>query len=188
VIKGKIINLVPATLGDRQNVYEWCFHSETTKSHAGPPDFPEINIPTFEEFSEDYADYYFTGSELNKGRGFIITQNKIPVGFISYASFHLKPGKAELDIWINSEANCGKGYGTDAIVSLTNYLYLKMNITDFIMRPAAKNPRANKSYLKAGFIESDALPNEYLLEEYLSVYGDGDYGEGETVLLRKKMK
>ena len=186
MIKGKLINLIPATLQDRQNVYEWCFHSETTKSHSGLPKYPNNPIPTFEEFCEDYADYYFTGSSLHDGRGFIIMRGEEQLGFISYASFHVKQNKSELDIWLNCEANCGKGFGTDAVVSLGNYLNEIQGIDELIIRPSAKNTRAVKSYKKAGFVEFDGTPDYYLLDEYVSLYGDGDYGAEESMLLVKK--
>ena len=186
MIKGNIVNLVPATLDDRQKVYEWCFHSETTKSHAGPPDYVGVPIQSFEEFFEDYADYFFTGAAPNDGRGFLILYNNEPVGFISYCSFHLKPHISELDIWMNSEANCGKGFGTDAILSLGNYLNQTMGIRELIMGPAIKNTRAIQSYKKAGFEESVEPMCEYLLEEYVSLYGDGDYGKDNTAVLVKR--
>ncbi len=188
MIKGNIVDLVPATLDDKKNVYEWCFHSEITKFHSGPPDYPNAPIATFEEFfSGDgaYEDYYFTGSRPEDGRGFIILHNEASVGFISYSAFHLKRYKAELDIWMNSVANCGKGYGTDAIIALGDHLHKTLDIQELIMRPSIKNVRANKSYEKAGFKKSDKHPEEYLLEQYVSAFGGGDYGADESALLIK---
>ena len=185
MIKGNKVDLVPATLDYRKKVYEWCFQSETTSSHAGPPKYPEAPIATFEEFCDDYTEYYFTASRPGDGMGFIILHEREPVGFISYSSFHLQQYKSELDIWMNSEANCGKGFGVDAIVSLGEYLNKTLVIQELIMRPSIKNVRAIKAYKKAGFKKSDQCPNEYLLDKYVSIYGDGDYGADESVLLIK---
>ena len=188
MIKGMLIELVPATLNDRQKIYEWCFHSETTKSHFGPPDYPDMQLPTFEEFFNEYVDYFFTGSAPASGRGFLILRGGEPVGFVSYSSFHLKPHKTEFDIWMNCEANCGKGFGTDALSSLAAYLGSTMGIREVIMRPSVKNTRAIRAYQKAGFLESDKVPADYLLDEYLSRYGDGDYGAGQNALLIKQLE
>ena len=188
MIKGTRVNLLPATLNDRQKIYEWCFHCETTKSHSGPPDYPNVHIPTFEEFYDEYADYFFTGNSPTDGRGFIIQFEGTDVGFVSYCSFHLKPHKSELDIWMNSEAHCGRGFGTDAIIALADYLGEILGIREFIMRPSVKNLRAVASYKKAGFEESEMQPGDYLLDEYLVCYGDGDYGTGETALLVKRIE
>jgi len=184
---GDKVTLIPAALGDKQKIYDWCFHSETTKSHSGPPDFPENPIATWEEFfDEGYVDYFFTGDEPENGRGFMILHGGEPVGFISYSSFHLKPNKSELDIWMNSEANCGKGFGVDAIVSLGEYLKNSLGVNELIMRPSARNARAIKAYKKAGFQETDKSPSNYLLDKYMPLYGAGDYGEGGDVLLVKQ--
>ena len=187
MIKGNKVELVPAELGDKQRIYEWCFHSETTKSHAGPPDYPETPIATMEEFLDGgYADYFFTGAQPENGRGFIILHGGEPAGFISYCSFHLKPKNAELDIWMNSEANCGKGLGTDAIISLGAYLNKNMGVDELIIRPSVKNARAIKSYMKAGFKKADKSSGDYLPDEYMPLYGAGDYGEEGDVLLCKR--
>ena len=190
MIQGTIIRLVPAAMADRQTVYEWCFQSETTPSHSGPPDYPDVPIPTFEEFCSDdyYADYFFTGSAPGDGRGFMIVHGEEPVGFISYSSFHVKAHKSEFDLWMGREKNCGKGFGTDALIALAAYLGKTMGIREVIIRPSLKNARAIRSYQKAGFEASDASPNDYLLEEYVSLYGDGDYGAGKTALLIKRVE
>lgn len=189
MIKGNKIILTPATSGDRKNIYEWCFHSETTKYHAGLPDYPDVHIPTFEEFYDDYVDYFFDGSQPHNGRGFMILHNEELVGFVSYSSYHLKPHKAEVDIWMNNEANCGKGFGTDAIISLGDYLNKTVGICELIVRPAKKNINAIKSYKKSGFVEVDMNPSDYLLDEYLPLprYEGGDYGKDETALLIKRL-
>ncbi len=187
MIKGSKVELTPATPEDKQRVYEWCFHSETTKSHAGPPDYPNAPIAASEEFFDaetGYAPYYFTGERPEDGRGFIITHNGEAVGFVSYSSFHLKKGMAELDIWMNSEANCGKGFGTDALVALGDYLNKALGMRELIMRPSIKNARANRSYAKAGFIASGKQPDEYLLPECVALFGDGDYGDESALLVR----
>ena len=130
---------------------------------------------------------FFTGSAPSDRRRFIIAHDGEAVGFISYCFFHLKPHKSELDIWLNSEANCGKGFGTDAIVSLVEYLAETLGVCECIMRPSVKNARAVAAYKKAGFEASAMLPGDYFLDEYVARYGDGDYGEAETALLVKRV-
>lgn len=187
MIKGKKINLMAATLADRKRVYDWCFQSETTSSHSGPPDYPEKPIATYQEFCEEYyEEYYFTGAQPEKGQGFLIVDNQEAVGFISYSAFHLKPSSAELDIWMKNEANCGKGFGNDAILALSNYLNQKLAIYLLIIAPSNKNIRAIKSYEKAGFKRTNKAMTEFLAEDYISLYGEGDYGVAETAILVKE--
>ncbi len=187
MINGDKTKLVPATLGDRREIYEWCFQSETTKYHAGPPDYPNNPIPTYEEFcsSDDggYTEYYFTGEKLNDGRGFLILHEDKPIGFISYCAFHLKPRMAELDIWMNSEANCGNGFGVDALISLGDYLNKEMGIQELIIAPSIKNTRAVRAYEKAGFKKTDKPMTSFLSDAYTLLFGNGDYGVDETAIL-----
>ena len=187
MIKGEKIELVPAALDDRQKAYEWCFHSETTKSHSGPPDYPENPILTYAEFCDKgYEDYYFTGEKPESGRGFFIMAEGEQIGFISYSCFHLKPGIAELDNWMKSEKYCGKGFGTDAIITLGNHLHESLGIHTLIMGPSVKNTRAIRAYEKAGLTKTDQRMNEFLLPEYLAKYGDGDYGAEQTAVCVKR--
>lgn len=175
-----------------KKIYEWCYQSETTKYHSGPPNFPNNPIQTYEDFfSSDnggYTDYFFTGAKPEDGRGYIILNNDEPIGFISYTAFHLKPGIAEMDLWMGADANCGNGFGTDALISLGNYLNKEMGISKLIIAPSAKNKRAVRSYEKSGFKKTDKPMSDFLLDEYVDDFGDGDYGEDETSILVKEFQ
>jgi len=65
---------------------------------------------------------------------------------------------AELDIWLNRLAYCGKGYGTS--------IYAPNQKVGF------QRVRDKKASLQA-----------YLLPEYMEVYGNGDYGLEDTAVL-----
>lgn len=186
MIVGKRVELIPAKLTDRQNVYEWCFQSETTKAHSGPPNYSEKTIATYDEFCKDYyEEYYFTDSKPKNGRGYLIVNKEIPVGFISYSCFHLNEGIAELDIWMNSEGNCGRGFGTEALVLLGEYLHRNVEISTLLIAPSVQNKRAIRSYEKAGFEHTEKAMTDFLQEEYMTLYGNGDYGEAETAIMVK---
>ncbi len=119
----------------------------------------------------------------------IITLDKEEIGCLCYALFHLQNGRAELDIWLKSQKYCGHGHGTRALEKLMEYLKNNMNINKFIIRPSKKNIPAIKSYQKAGFSkvnDKKAVISEYLLQEYMEEYADGDYGfENTTMMIRE---
>lgn len=99
----------------------------------GPPDYPEIAIASYQEFCDDYyEEYYFTGAYPEKGQGFLIMNRQEAVGFISYSTYNLKPSSAELDIWMKNETNCGKGFGNDALCTLSDYLQEELKNQSFI--------------------------------------------------------
>ena len=56
---------------------------------------------------------------------------------------------------MRSEACCGRGYGTDALIALSRMLYVRFGVQEFMMQPSARNPRAIRAYEKAGFRSID---------------------------------
>lgn len=178
MIRGTLITLRPARESDRRAVYEWLAESDITSAMLGPPTYPDSNVPTWDEFQNDYEMFFFDGSRPELGRCFIIEANGEPVGHLSYSEVNPKCRRAELDIWMRSEAECGHGSGTDALLALMDYLRESLGLREFIMRPSRRNARAMRSYAKAGFV---ALP--LTNDEQVALYGPGDYGD--TVVMQK---
>lgn len=179
------IQLIPSTLEDKRLAYTWLCESDVTDAMFG---FDTNTKPSWEEFCEDYLDCYFDGTDPGFGRVFMIVSHGQKIGCISYCCFHLNDAMAELDIWMDSEANCGKGHGTEAILKLCDYLADNLEIKNFIIRPSKQNHRAVKAYKKAGFAEvakeiEEQILHRYLKNEYYEAYGAGDYGVEETVTL-----
>lgn len=188
MIEGINVTIQPSKIEDKRKVYEWLCLSETAKSHMGPPDFEDHPIPDWEQFCEDFEDYYFNDSAPQKGQLWIIKRGDEEIGAICYSSFHLKGKGAELDIWMAAEKSCGKGLGSEAIRTFCGYLKDVLGLERFIIRPSKRNERAVRAYEKAGFTrvaeeEKQKVVQEYLLEEYWDVYGQGDYGTGDDVVL-----
>jgi diamine N-acetyltransferase len=63
---------------------------------------------------EDFEDFYYQEENRDKGLVMVIQLNDEEIGCLCYACFHLKPQKAELDIWLKGKEYCGMGYGTNA--------------------------------------------------------------------------
>ncbi len=181
-----MIKIRHARLDEKFKTYQWLSLSDTASMHMGKPDYPESPIPDWEQFQEDFKDFYFQEDSREIGSVMIITRDKEEIGCLCYACFHLQPGRAELDIWLNAKKYCGHGHGTRALEMLMEYLKNDMNINKFLIRPSKKNFPAIKSYQKAGFSKVDdkkSVISEYLLPEYLEEYGDGDYGFENTVVM-----
>jgi diamine N-acetyltransferase len=170
VIRGETITLRPATMEDRRPIYEWMANSDATAAMMGPPLFPETPIPTWEEFLDDYEEYFFDGSRPEQGRCFVIEVEGERVGQTNY--YALSPGVVELDIWLVSEGVTGRGYGTDALVTLCRHLHEALGTTEFVIRPSARNPRAVRAYEKAGFERTGMS-----LEEHTRAWGEPDYDD-----------
>lgn len=182
IIKGQKISLRPATEQDKRAIYEWMAHSDITSSHMGPPVFPDNPIPTWEEFCLDYKPYFFDGTQPESGRCFIIMADGELIGQINHDKIYDDRKRTELDIWMSSEANCGKGYGSDALQTLCKYLFEKYGVVELVVRPSARNLRAINAYEKAGFQHVEMTPKQQEVE-----FGHGDYND-DVVLIKRIAK
>lgn len=74
-----------------------------------------------------------------------------PIGFIELSGIHPTNGDAFVGIGIGVKEYWGKGYGTDAMQILLRYSFEELNLHRVSLNVFDYNPRAIKSYLKAGF-------------------------------------
>lgn len=176
MIRGSQVALRPATEVDRRDVYRWLTASDVTASIMGPPTFPDVAIPSWNEFCADYESHFFTGSRPRCGRSFIIDVDGQSIGHISYSDIDAEHRVAELDIWMRSQAHCGHGYGTDALRTLMRHLADNMAVRKIIIRPSSRNRRAVNAYYKAGFRPSELSP-----EEQAQLYGHCEYSDTITL-------
>jgi RimJ/RimL family protein N-acetyltransferase len=172
IIPGELVVLRPAIPEDEPQVLEWLFHSDVTPSLLGPPLFPERPIPAPEDSGNTFDPHYFDDTAPELGRCFIILVGGKPVGQVTYNDIMEwdERKRVELDIWMRSEACCGKGYGTDALDTLCRHLHERFGVEQFMVQPSARNPRAIRAYEKAGFSRLD-----HSLETARELWGPNDY-------------
>jgi diamine N-acetyltransferase len=185
-----MVEIRHADITEKYKTYEWLCLSDTAPMHMGEPDYPNNPIPSWDEFEGGFEDFYYQEATRGKGSVMIIQHDGEEIGCLCYACFHLKPQKAELDIWLKGKGYCGNGNGTKALKALCDYLESNYNMKEYIIRPSVKNYRAVRAYEKVGFKkvqenEKEKMINEFLLPEFLSEYGDGDYGFEDTAILIK---
>ncbi|MBI2417777.1 MAG: GNAT family N-acetyltransferase [Ignavibacteriales bacterium] len=181
-----MITLRPARLDEKVKTYQWLCLSDTTPMHMGAPHFPENPVPSWAQFDADFAAFYYLPEYKQKGAVLIILQDGIEIGCVCYTMFHLKPGFAELDIWLSKKEFCGNGWGTEAIIKGMEQLENDLHVTRCLIRPSEANRQAIRAYEKAGFYhvaDKQKTVTEFLLPEYMHVYGDGDYGMEKTAVL-----
>jgi diamine N-acetyltransferase len=171
-VHGKCVALRPATPEDEPQVLGWLFHSDITPSMLGPPLFPERPVPHLDDPSQTFDPHYLDGTAPELGRCFLILVDGEPVGQVTYNDIMERDGQkqVELDIWMRSEALCGKGYGTDALNALCGYLHERFGVSEFMVQPSARNPRAIRAYEKLGFRRL-----ELSIEAAREIWGPNDY-------------
>ncbi|MGE3164557.1 MAG: GNAT family N-acetyltransferase [Planctomycetota bacterium] len=163
-----VVVLRPADLSDRERVFEWCTASDATAAMIGPPEFPDHPVPTREEFFDDYHESFFDERGDGNGRVFVLEVAGRGVGCISYDGLRDWHGFAELDIWIASAVDQGRGWGSEAIRRLSGMLLDVDTVAGLVIRPSRRNVRAIAAYRRAGFVELDlgrhSLPESWLSE------------------------
>jgi RimJ/RimL family protein N-acetyltransferase len=162
VLSGNLVWLRPATPADRPAIFYWLTQSDLTPQMLGQPHFPDNPVPSWEEFVQDYADFYFDGSQPELGRCFIIEVQHQSVGQINYDIISSAGPTIELDIWLRGSAFSRKGYGPDAINTLCAYLGQEFGCPTFVIAPSARNSRAVKAYQKAGFAPTSQAPPGFI--------------------------
>jgi RimJ/RimL family protein N-acetyltransferase len=161
MLKGNKVLLRAAEESDRRQVYAWLACSDLTPSMMGPPWFPDHPIPTWETFCADYRPHYFDGSDPGRGRCFMVVVKDSGLGVVCYNTIDRTNGRTHIDIWLRSENDCGKGYGSNALRILGDHLHTHFGIAQLAVSPSARNRRAIAAYEKAGF--SQVAPEEYRL-------------------------
>jgi len=179
-IVGHTIKLIPAQESDRIRIYNWLCRSNLTSSVIGPPKYPEYPIPTWPEFCDEYPLSFFSAAGDGKGRVFIITTDGGDVGTIGYDLLDIEKNSLVLDIWMKAEQYCGHGYGSDALNTLSAYIYAHFGITDFFILPSKRNKRVLAAFLKAGF-ECVKIMNK---QEQEKEFGYSEYDDNVLMIKR----
>lgn len=127
-----------------------------------PPLFPDNPIPSWEEFTEDYNLEFFDDLHPDQGRSYIIEAEGTDVGHINYNEIDRESNSVELDIWLAGSKYCNKGYGTEAILVLCQYLADHLGCRTFFLAPSARNKAAIRAYEKCRFQVAKELPRNFV--------------------------
>ena len=138
-------------MDDRLHIFQWLAESDITYKMLGPPYFEDNPPPTWNEFIQDYNPEFFNDEDPDHGRSYIIEVDGGPVGHINYNEIYRPSNYVEMDIWLAGSAYCNKGYGSDAICTLCDYLRDNLACSTFVIAPSARNQGAIRVYEKCGF-------------------------------------
>ncbi len=148
LFQGKLVRLVaeePVTLG--QAFSRWARNSEYFRLLDNDPatlrSAKQISA-WFEKSSdsEPYKEITFPIHTLQEDR---------LIGFIGLGGFQWTHGDAWVGIGLGERDYWGKGYGTDAMLLLLRYAFTELNLFRVSLGVFEYNPRALRSYEKAGF-------------------------------------
>jgi hypothetical protein len=111
---------------------------------------------------------------------FVISIGADEIGCISHGVIDLLNDVVELDIWLAERKLAGRGFGSEALVLLADWLQANYGVNRFLVRPSRRNVRALRAMRRAGFRETDLPAAEVISKLQLP---QGEYAD-EVLLFR----
>ncbi len=145
IITGINVILREKRLDDAATDYKWETDSELAKLDATKP----ITM-SFTRYRSDYAEELrevYTAS----CRFAVETRNGKHIGNCAYYNINERRGDTELGIMIGDRDFWNKGYGTDIVSTLLNYIFRNTNLKRVYLKTLSTNYRAQHCFRKAGF-------------------------------------
>ncbi|MBI4186852.1 MAG: GNAT family N-acetyltransferase [Chloroflexi bacterium] len=146
MITGTKIRLRSKSLADAPLDYAWQVDPELAWLDATDP----LNC-AFSDYIADYAsDLRYP--DLKRQRFAIETLDGKHIGNCVYYNVENTKRAAELGVTIGNRDYWGKGYGTDAVTALVNYVFRHTRLNRLYLRTLESNLRAQVSFGKCGFV------------------------------------
>ncbi len=142
---GTKVRLREKKLSDARNDYRWQTNRELVRLDAMPP----LAI-SFPRYLFDYTVALRKPSP--KRRAFAIeTLDGRHIGNCVYYNIDRGKGEAELGIMIGEKDCWDRGYGTDAVGALVDYIFTETGLLRIYLKTLDWNGRAQRCFIKSGF-------------------------------------
>ena len=157
MIVGSKIILHDKRLADVWDDYTWETDPELAQLDAVPP-----TTTTFPQFLSDYTNEL--RNPLSTSHRFAIdTLDGKHIGNCSFYSINETKSETELGIMIGNRDYWNKGYGTDVVTTLVNYVFRQINLNRIYLKTLESNTGAQKCFQKCRF-----TPYGYLVRDGFS--------------------
>lgn len=163
MIAGKTISLCP--LEER--------HTEKTRAWANDPELMRLLGRANSVSAEEHGEWFARIRERTDCQYFSIETNddRVHIGNIWLWDIDRRHRRAELRIVIGEAAHVGRGEGTEAISLLCDYAFEHLSLHKIYAYVLAINPRARRSFEKAGFVLEGTLHEDrWIGDAYTDVY------------------
>ena len=148
IIRGEKVVIRGKRIEDAPDDYAWRTDEELAKLDASQP--LRMTYRDFLRFSKD--ELFYSGGTSR--RLAIDTYDGEHIGNCMYYDVDLRRGRAELGIRIGKREYWGRGYGTDAVSALLEYVFANMSIDLVYLHTLEWNERARRAFAKAGLRET----------------------------------
>jgi RimJ/RimL family protein N-acetyltransferase len=154
VITGKKIKLRDKKLSDVRNDYTWQTDPELARLDAAPT----LDM-SFSVYLLDYASALHHRDRRRLPLAIETLDNK-HIGNCTCYDIDEKKGEAQIGIMIGKREYWDKGYGTDAINTLTDYIFQTSSLNRLYLKTLDWNKRAQQCFIKCGFTYCGSLDRD----------------------------
>jgi RimJ/RimL family protein N-acetyltransferase len=166
IIPGEKIKLREKKLTDVRTDYRWQSDPELAKLDAAPP-----LIMSFTLYLLDYTtavhdhspDRYPLAVETPEGKH---------IGNCTLYDIDEKRGEGQVGIMIGDKDYWSRGYGMDAMTTLTSYIFQNSNLNRLYLKTLDWNIRAQKCFTKCGFTPCGRLERDGYNFMLMELYRD----------------
>ncbi|MCD6453373.1 MAG: GNAT family N-acetyltransferase [Dehalococcoidales bacterium] len=154
MIIGNKVRLRDRKLGDAPNDYSWQANPELAQLNASPP----LTIP-FTQYLLTYLEELLSPPPTQ--HNFVIeTRDSQHIG--NCFCYHINRAKhdAEIGITIGNRNYQNRGYGTDAIITLLDYIFQTTSLNRIYLKTLVSNQQAQQCFKKCGFTPSGYLDKD----------------------------
>ncbi|MGD9117628.1 MAG: GNAT family N-acetyltransferase [Dehalococcoidia bacterium] len=145
MISDSKVKLRGKRLADAADDYAWFTDAELAALDAVP-----LPTTTFPQYLADYTcDLRYPPTVRHQFA--IETREGKHIGNCTYYGIDSDKGEAELGIMIGDRDYWDKGYGTDAVTALLEYVFDKTKLNRLYLKTLVDNRRAQKCFTKCGF-------------------------------------
>lgn len=145
VIVGNKVKLREKRLSDARDDYVWQSDPELARLDAAP-----VFKVSFPVYLLDYTDQLHDPG-LNRYPFAVETADGKHIGNCTCYDFNEDKGEAQLGIIIGDRDYWDKGYGTDAVSTIVNYIFLHTNLKRIYLKTLDWNLRAQNCFQNCGF-------------------------------------
>lgn len=160
---------------DLTNIWKWVNDEEVMRFMSNPGNTQSLT-ETEQWFAKQQQATHrdgLNGIESHSKQFIIETVEGVPIGSIFYSGLTLKHQHAEIGILIGEKEYWGRGYGTDAMITLLDHLFNELGLHRVHLGLESSNTRALKCYEKCGFIQEGVIRHQFFV--------NGKYYDGLTM-------
>lgn len=156
MISGDKIKIKGLTKNSQEKIYAWVNDEELRKLTG--------TIYPISEFEhEEWIKNVATSKEY---KVFMISEKEknLDIGTIGLKNFDYLNSNVELFISIGNRSYLNGGYGTDAVRTMTKYVFNRLNLHKVYLKVFESNKRAIRCYEKVGFKKEGILKDHCFIE------------------------